>query len=559
VLKINKRDEAMRKYWLILAIVALLLFLVIVISYTGKPTAPKPTIQEEVATVEVDLKTIELTLGDYFSTNNTFPDRLISLTTPIGFIGTTPLDPFNLDRYPVGKGQNPYQYIKLGAGEQAEAIIFAYGPDKDDDIAGIVYDPTNGTTSNGDIFRRMSAPNESELKGAPRRLYRYENRQIARASDDNGIKEFMWALKSFRYDLRSPKGSAAFEVATTVIREGWRGELNDLKKLLETNQTPFALIHEGAKKPDAKSVIVEEDLDYKSGVPNFLAMQLLAKLMICRGKKLEAGGMPEKAIRNYIDTAKFGQSVGNFTLIAKRIDIALESMAYRALQNALINTQLDSAYLEELLEELGKLTQNSPPIATAFWHEHLLFTHTIEQTGAAMDFIKNSKTYRPSKRIPAFLFLVLAKNKIITNSRNFWTELIDNSKKSYPQAIMFDIMSRIQKMDPLNEMICSYGHSMEALERDTLKKAHAQAAKIMAALELFNRRNKTYPDRIDELAGILKPIPLDPFTERNFRYEKVGDTYKLYSAGPDMLNDMATLVYDPTNGTHSPGDIIFRE
>jgi len=76
---------------------------------------------------------------------------------------------------------------------------------------------------------------------------------------------------------------------------------------------------------------------------------------------------------------------------------------------------------------------------------------------------------------------------------------------------------------------------------------------------LFKVRNNVYPDAIDELGPILDPIPPDPFTEKNFGYEKVDDTYKLYSAGPDMLNDMAAVVYEPTNGTGSKGDIIFHE
>lgn len=81
----------------------------------------------------------------------------------------------------------------------------------------------------------------------------------------------------------------------------------------------------------------------------------------------------------------------------------------------------------------------------------------------------------------------------------------------------------------------------------------------MAALELLKSRNNAYPGTIDDLRTIFKPIPLDPFTEKNFRYEKVGDAYRLYSAGPDMRDDFAALKYDPKNGTQSAGDIIFRE
>jgi len=92
-----------------------------------------------------------------------------------------------------------------------------------------------------------------------------------------------------------------------------------------------------------------------------------------------------------------------------------------------------------------------------------------------------------------------------------------------------------------------------------MRSSYARGVRIIAALELFKSRNNVYPGAIDVLSTILVPFHPDPFTEKIFRFEKGGDAYKLYSAGPDMLNDMAKLVYDPTNGIGSPGDIIFRE
>ncbi len=546
----------MRKFWLILALIAIGLGMVVVIGYIRKPRPPKPTIQEEVATVEVDLKILELTLADYFSTNNTFPDRLTSLTTPIGFIRTVPVDPFNQNRQPVGKGENPYKYKKQGEGETAELTLYSYGPDKDDDNTSVAYDPRNGTKSNGDIVRRPSAPPDELIMGD--HWHPYENRQIARASDDNGIKEFMLAMKHERCDLRNTTDSAAMDAATSVILEGWQGDLTNLEALLERNQQAFTLIHEGAKKPFAKEVIIEKELTMGYGIPNFISMQFLTKLMICQGKMFEAEGNPEKAIRNYIDIAKFGQSFGSSLLIGKILDNMAEWMAYKALQKALLDCQLDSVFIEALIEELQELEQSSPPLAIAFWHRHLVIIHTIERADSVK---KYSKTYPKPKGVPVFLFSLFLKDKIlkmmIENNRKFWTEAIEYSKKPYPEAITFDIRPRIEIMDPFTETDIPQFAMM--LTPETIRKTHALGTRIMAALELFKSRNKAYPSTIDELGAILDPIPLDPFTEKNFRYEKVGDAYRLYSAGPDMRDDFAALKYDRKKGAQSAGDIIFRE
>jgi hypothetical protein len=555
----------MKKYFLIFAIIIIMgLSLVVVISYISKPTPRKPklTIEEQVAAVQIDLKILELTLGDYYATHNTFADTLTSLTTPIGYFGTRPVafidtipvDPFNLDRRPVGKGQNPYKYIKQGEGEKAEALLYSYGPDTNDDNGSVVYDPQNGTKSNGDIILHASPPAEDALKGAAGHSYAFENEQIARALDDNGIKDFMWALKAARYDLRATTDSAAMEAAKSVMRDGWHGELTTLEASLERNQQAFSLIHEGAKKPFAKSVIREQELTFASAFPNFLSMQVLTKLMICQGKKFEAEGEPQKAIRNYLDTAKFGQSVGNGMLIGKLIDIAMESMAYKALQKALLNSQFERTYLEALLEELAKLEQSTPPLATSFWYEHLTFIHFIEQAGISKRLKKTDPMWR---RLPSSLLFGFAKKKIIESNTKFWSEVIDYAKRPYPEAVTFDMDSRIKTADPLTKIATP--NFFEALTRDTVAKAYMQAARIMAALELFKRDNNAYPGTIDELSPIPHPSPLDPFTEKNFRYEKVRDAYRLYSAGPDMYDDSATIIYDPTNGVQSAGDIIFRE
>ncbi len=543
----------MKKYWLILAIVAIGVFLAVMISYISNPTPRKPklTIEEKIAAVDADLKTLELTLGDYFSTHNTFPGDLISLSTPIAFISTLPVDPFNQDRHPVDKGENPYKYLKRGEGETAEVTLYSYGPDTDDDNASVVYDSQNGTISNGDIFRHISAPADDALMGVPGRWYEYENRQIAQASDDNGIKQFMLELKKARYDLNDPKDSAAVEATKSVRQDGWQGELTDLGALIERNQQAFSLIHEGAKRPFAKAVIQEKELHFGTANPNFISMQVLTKLTISQGKKFEAEGKPENAIRNYIDIAKFGQSIGNGTLIGKLIDIAIESMAYKAVQKALLVCQLDSTYLEGLLEELEKLEQSSPPLAIAFWHEHLGFVHSIEQ----VDTLGKPNTL--GKILLRYTVFPFMKNKMIKNNTKFWTEAIDYAKKPYPEAITFDTDSRLEKMDPCTKM--SIPNISKALIRDTYKKARSRGAHIMAALELFKRRNNAYPGTIDDLGTILEPIPLDPFTEKNFRYEKVGDAYRLYSLGPDMRDDFDALKYGPKNGTQSAADIIFRE
>ncbi len=47
---------------------------------------------------------------------------------------------------------NPYKILILDGGE---ILAYSYGPDRDDDRCSVAYSPSNGTQSNGDIYREI--------------------------------------------------------------------------------------------------------------------------------------------------------------------------------------------------------------------------------------------------------------------------------------------------------------------------------------------------------------------------------------------------------------------
>jgi hypothetical protein len=55
-----------------------------------------------------------------------------------------------------------------------------------------------------------------------------------------------------------------------------------------------------------------------------------------------------------------------------------------------------------------------------------------------------------------------------------------------------------------------------------------------------------YPERLDDLVPtFLDRIPLDPFTDQPFHYERLGDGYLLYSEGQDGRDDRGTDIAHP--------------
>jgi hypothetical protein len=59
------------------------------------------------------------------------------------------------------------------------------------------------------------------------------------------------------------------------------------------------------------------------------------------------------------------------------------------------------------------------------------------------------------------------------------------------------------------------------------------------------------------LKPYLASIPVDPFTDKPFLWTQDSEGKPFaYSTGPDFKDDSAKLVYDPSNGTSSRGDIV---
>ena len=58
------------------------------------------------------------------------------------------------------------------------------------------------------------------------------------------------------------------------------------------------------------------------------------------------------------------------------------------------------------------------------------------------------------------------------------------------------------------------------------------------------------------MSRLLTEMPVDPFSGAQFLRDET--TGAFYSVGPDGGDDRLRVVYDPTNGTISRGDLVVR-
>ena len=115
-------------------------------------------VRSKVAMAKSELRMIATGLEAYYIDNNSYPDSLEKLTSPIPFITSIPKDPFLAN-----EAEYDYKTDPL-----SNWVLRSVGPDKkkDADLDVVIkssrqpelyekwiFDPTNGTTSSGDILR----------------------------------------------------------------------------------------------------------------------------------------------------------------------------------------------------------------------------------------------------------------------------------------------------------------------------------------------------------------------------------------------------------------------
>ena len=98
--------------------------------------------------------------------------------------------------------------------------------------------------------------------------------------------------------------------------------------------------------------------------------------------------------------------------------------------------------------------------------------------------------------------------------------------------------------------------------RAELARTQFDLLRLNTARQIWTLEHGAPPARMADLVPSLLPeVPVDRFAkgkEKNDKSEKqtYGEGTVWYSIGPDGLDQKGALVYDPTNGTISPGDVV---
>ena len=310
---------------------------------------------------------------------------------------------------------------------------------------------------------------------------------------------------------------------TNIIRNGWKGQNQKLQEFL-ASQSP--VMDAAAQAGQAAPFSLPPYQDADSPIPNFLKIQIIAKMISTDARRLESTGMADSAAERAVQAALLGDifCAKEQCLISHLIGGACLTLSCKTLESILCHPGLSIQTSQKTGAKLFELDKRHIGISEAFQTEYRSDLSIFKKTQESMD-----------PQIP----------KLPPGSeadyKKVWDAVIANMAKPYWERKKIDKDSLIKEQtnNQFVQILCqtSIPNSWESAIKEDVAITHLRLCEALCALKLQKK-------------DLLAQFP-DPFTGRPL----VLTPDRIYSLGPDTTDQKGAVLYDPTNGTVSPGDI----
>jgi len=147
----------------------IVLGIVAILSAIAVPNFLEAQVRAKHSRIKNDTRSIATAIESYYVDNNAYPPSLdILWQGPVKYLSFVPVDPMVMTK---SGGGAPYRYatgpaaaerlrqagIAIGNANAPGWVVWGLGPDGRDQDARVVYDPTNGTASPGDVIRHSDS------------------------------------------------------------------------------------------------------------------------------------------------------------------------------------------------------------------------------------------------------------------------------------------------------------------------------------------------------------------------------------------------------------------
>ncbi|MHC5059851.1 MAG: hypothetical protein ACYTFK_02035 [Planctomycetota bacterium] len=349
-----------------------------------------------------------------------------------------------------------------------------------------------------------------------------------------------------------------------------------LSKWIDENEEVLGLVAAGAAKPyywpkyegqEALSVLL----------PNLSNFRNMARTLRWRALLRAEEGLYQDAFEDLKNCYRLGRHLkGDKTLIEQLVGIAIESMTTATLRDILDKYEFNEPDLAAMAEGWSELILQEDftvsikaekffmldEIQRCFTDDRIGGGHLYLKRLAGLGFPSAKETFTNFLHM---LFTHPNRQETLETINKYWDYFEEVARKS-PGQRRTEQIDVDKDIEPLWKDNLFMQILLPALNKVSIigyrNKANAEAMLGLIAILRHKEKSDNFPESLDELveSGLLKALPIDPFSDKPLVYRKTDDGFTLYSVSENFTDDGGKLFIDSKGKVKiwaDDGDAVF--
>ncbi len=344
------------------------------------------------------------------------------------------------------------------------------------------------------------------------------------------------------------------------ITELTENELDVLEEWIAVNQQTVEFIRRGSERPYCWWKRNCPDSLFSIQLPEIKTMMEIGRLMPWQIKLKAYEGDVEGAIGELPVLHRVGEHYrGPRMFYEQLVGLSFQAIAANCGFTILKYKDVNPADLTNLIEEYEKMkhTLNRPfdyRVERFFFEDFLQRCFTDNGRGGGHMIPSELKKYFHESSFYFDSLTSLKASLVSTNRKNLKNIYDEYYQKyqDYTKMTPYQLASKGLEADPFNEI-----YDWPSLKRARywpfkdlstfssithvayLRKAEIEAFITVAGLQYYWKTQGEYPENLDKLvaAGIIKQLPIDPYSDKALIYRRTGGGFILYSVGANFVDD----------------------
>ncbi len=297
-------------------------------------------------------------------------------------------------------------------------------------------------------------------------------------------------------------------------------------------------------------------------LPNLGTLRKLTKLGIWHSRIHIKEGQTHQGFKDCLDVVRAGSHwQGKGTIVEQLVGLAISALAHEQILNIIATQEISATDLKQIQQQLSEVYKKGYPTMN-MEGERLAFLdivqHVFTDSGPGgghlipdrwHQWMQDNRFYgwQELKLLPLFTAASMVharRDETLAKANEFYDRCAESAK-------ITPYEKHIGKLGNTDKMLFSLPeyryfllrYFMPAVDKVSEfvyrgKVTHESTVAILA-LKRWQLENKKYPENLNELvtAGLLKELPIDPFSDRLVVYKKMDNDFILYSIGPNFIDD----------------------